>query len=232
MTQKVTPLYEKKVECLFCNDSFQTMRMRSRFIRVKHMDSDFYTEYKDSSLNPYFYEVDVCPTCGFASTEMFTADFPPGTMSVIEEQFRGWRRQDFGRERTVNDAIRTLKLGVLTATLKKEKHLVIAGLCLKLSWLFRMEGKKEQEQRFLKKALIHYKKSYEHSDYFGTTMTDMKMLYLIGELSRRLGHEADAIKYFSSVIQHKNKAFEQKIVEMAREQWYIIRNKEMSTALI
>ncbi len=109
--------------------------------------------------------------------------------------------------------------------LKKEKHVIIAGLCLRLSWLYRMQHIHDQEQRFLKEALKHYKLSYEQADYLLTKMTDLRLLYMIGELARRIGHEEDAVKYFSRVIQHPHKELEKKTVEMAREQWYKIRNK-------
>src|SRR5690606_23174879 len=118
------------------------------------------------------------------------------------------------------------KLGILSATLKKEKHVVIAGLCLRLAWLFRMKNDEQEEKRFLSEALNQYKKSYERADYIATPMTDIRILYMIGELSRRVGNIDEAIRYFSLVIQHKDKESEQKIVEMAREQWYLIRNSE------
>ncbi|TWI56173.1 DUF2225 domain-containing protein [Halalkalibacter nanhaiisediminis] len=231
MIYELQPLYDKEVCCLFCEMPFQTKRMRSRFVRVNKIHSDFYTEYKDASLNPVFYEVDVCPHCGFASTEMFNKYFPPGTKAIILEQFQKWKTQDFGRERSVEDAIRTMKLGVLSAMLKKEKNIVIAGLCLRLAWMFRLLKDTEQERRFLEKALLQYEASYQQSDYLKTQMTDMRVLYLIGELSRRLEDEDNAIRYFSRVIQHENKSVERKLVEMAREQWHLIRDKEKVAAV-
>ncbi len=140
-----------------------------------------------------------------------------------------WKKQDFGRERTVEDAIRTMKLGVLSALLKKEKNIVIAGLCLRLAWMFRLLEETEQERRFLEKALVEYQASYLQSDYLGTKMSEMRILYLIGELSRRMGDETEAVRYFSRVIQHEKKSMEPKLVEMAREQWYEIRNKVQVT---
>lgn len=226
MTNQMMPLYDKEVRCLFCEAPFQTKRIRSRFVRVSQMHSDFYMEYKDPLLNPYFYEVDVCPSCGFAASDTFTAHFPPGTKPMIAEQFLEWKVQDFNRERTVEEAIRTMKLGILSATLKKEKHIVIAGLCLRLAWMYRLIEEKGQETRFLEKALTQYKASYEQADYQDTQMTDMRILYLIGELSRRVEDEKDALRYFSRVIDHKKKALEPKLVEMAREQWQVIRNQE------
>ncbi|WP_088102718.1 DUF2225 domain-containing protein [Halalkalibacter urbisdiaboli] len=232
MSVQLKPLYDKDQTCLFCEKIYQTKRLRSKFVRVKQVHSDFYTEYKDPDLNPLFYEVSVCPHCGFASSDTFSSNFPSGTTNVIAEQFKDWKMQDFGNERKVEDAIRALKLGILSAMLKREKHVVIGGLCLRLAWLFRLISSEEQEIRFLKKAQEHYAKSYEEVDYKDTQMTDMRLLYLIGELHRRIGNQSEAIQFFSRVIQHKHKATEPKIVEMAREQWYLIREKNDEEATI
>ncbi|WP_100406509.1 DUF2225 domain-containing protein [Bacillus solitudinis] len=232
MSVQIKPFYDKEKTCLYCKKTFSTKRLRTRFIRIEKIDSDFHTEYKDPKFNPVYYEVDVCPQCGFASSEMFSSHFPSGTTQVIAEQFKNWKVQDFGQERELEVAIRALKLGVLSGILKKEKEVVVGGLCLRLAWLYRSSEDEDQEIRFLKKALDHYKESYQKSDYLETQMSDIKLIYLIGELSRRLGRDADAINYFSKVIQHKNKAFETKIVDMAREQWYSIRHQSEQRATI
>lgn len=222
----ITPFYDKKVNCLYCEQTFTTKKVRSRFLRVKHVHSDFFQEFKDPVLNPYFYEVAVCPNCGFAFTEQFSTHLSPNIKKTIEKGLRDWKKQDFGGERDIDTAIRTLKLGLLSATLKNEKHVVIAGLCLRLAWLYRMKEDKEEEERFLNEALKQYKRSYEQADYLSTQMSDIRILYMIGELSRRVGKIKDAITYFSLVIQHENRELEKNIVNKAREQWYIIRNEK------
>ncbi len=83
MNSQIPATYEKKVQCLFCHEPFSTTRIRSRFIRIERVDSDFYQEYKDPNLNPYYYEVDVCPYCGFAFSENFAPDFPPGAREDV-----------------------------------------------------------------------------------------------------------------------------------------------------
>ncbi|WP_368505567.1 DUF2225 domain-containing protein [Alkalihalophilus sp. As8PL] len=223
MNGEIKPLYDKECTCMACNQTFVTKRLRTRFVKVKKIHSNFFTEYKIPSLNPSYYEVSVCPYCGFASTEMFSSTFPVGTKEAIKDQFSLWQRQEFGGERTPSDAIRTMKLGLISASLKKEKSIVIAGLCLRLAWLYRGTSNHKEEERYLAQALKYYRDSYQHADYIGTQMTDMRILYLIAELLRKLGNQAEAIRYFSEVIHHKNRALEANLVEMAREQWYIMR---------
>ncbi|ERN51104.1 DUF2225 domain-containing protein [Alkalihalophilus marmarensis] len=232
MNDTIEPLYDKSCACMVCGHSFTTKRIRSRFVKVKKLHNDFFTEYKEVDLNPSYYEAAVCPECGFTFTDMFQPSFPPGSSDAIREVLKSWKKQNFGEQRTRSDAIRTMKLALLSAVLKKEKHIVIAGLCLRLAWVYRELRSSElssnklpqsEEKRFLEQALERYIASYEQADYVGTQMSDIRILYLIGELSRQLGNQADGIRYFSEVIHHKNRAVETKLVEMAREQWYIMR---------
>lgn len=220
--QKMEPFYEKKLTCLFCNKPFSTLKVRSRFAIPYQIDSDFCPHYREGNVNPHFYYVNVCPDCGFASSEEFSDAFPVGSREVIKVQITGhWIKRNFGQERDVHHAIESYKLAILAGSLKKEKNAVLAGLCLRLAWLYRSEGQEEQEKRFLGLALNAYEQSFVHSDYTGTSMTELKVLFMIGELSRRLGQYEKAVSYFSKIIQHKNAKDEQKMVNMAREQWRV-----------
>jgi hypothetical protein len=61
-------------------------------------------------------------------------------------------------------------------------------------------------------------------------MSEMKVLYLLGELYRRLEEHNKAIKFFSLVLEHKNKNLETGIVKMARVQW--LETKEAYNAKV
>jgi hypothetical protein len=84
-----------------------------------------------------------------------------------------------------------------------------------------LENNAEQEKRFMGMALNSYEESFVLSDFAGTSMSELKVLFMIGELSRRLGQYPKAVSYFSKVIEHKDAKGEQKIVNMAREQWRV-----------
>ncbi len=86
---------------------------------------------------------------------------------------------------------------------------------------YRSENNLEQETRFMGMALKAYEESYVLSDFVGTSMSELKVLFMVGELSRRLGQYPKAISYFSKIIQHKDAKDEQKMVNLAREQWRV-----------
>lgn len=215
--------YEKKMTCVFCEKSFDTLKVRSRFSVPYLIDSDFCPHYRDGNYNPHFYYVNVCTECGFAFSEEFSNLFPVGAKDIIRVQIMGqWKKRNFGAIRDIHQALESYKLAILAGSLKKEKNAVLAGLCLRLAWLYRNEENLEQEKRFLVLALNAYEASFVHSDFAGTSMTEIKVLYMIGELSRRVGQDDKAVLYFSKIFQHINSSAEQKMVKRAREQWSLL----------
>ena len=218
----VEPLYEKKLTCIYCTKPFTSQRVRSRFAIPYQIDSDFCPHYGEGNYNPHFYFIYVCPECGFAFSEEFSDQFPKGTKEIIRDQITGhWTKRDFGKVRDFQQTLEAYKLAILAGSLKKEKEAVLAGLCLRLAWLYRSGNNLEQENRFMGMALNAYEESFVLSDFAGTSMSELRVLFMIGELSRRLGKYQKAVSYFSKIVQHQNAKDEQKIVNMAREQWRV-----------
>ena len=214
--------YEKKLTCIYCTQQFNSFRVRSRFAIPYQTDSDFCPHYRGGNYNPHLYFVYVCPECGFAFTEEFSDQFPKGTEEIIRVQItEHWIKRNFGEVRDMQQALESYKLAILAGSLKKEKNAVLAGLCLRLAWLYRSENNLEQEKRFMGMAQSAYEESYVLSDFTGTSMSELKVLFMIGELSRRLGQATKAITYFTKIIQHKSAKEEPKMVNMAREQWRV-----------
>lgn len=224
---QIEPLYDKKCECINCQKAFTTKKVRTRFIKVSSFDSDFCPTYESNENNPIFYHVQVCPHCGFSFTEDFNPYFPPGAKEVIMDKVcNQWVPRNFGEARTVTDAIKTYKLAAYCGTLKKEKHINLAGLYMRIAWLYRSLNDDEQEKRFMKLATHEYQESYVADDYRGTQVSEIRLFYLIAELSRRNSLIEQATKYFSKVIEKQKNTTETKIVEMAREGWYEIREMQ------
>lgn len=221
----VIPYYEKKQECINCKKTFNSLKVRSKAIKVDHTESDFQPVYTDD-VNAYYYNVFVCEHCGFSFTEDFTKYFPPGTQQEVQEKITNhWVHHGFGDIRTVFQAIQAYKLALLSGTIKKEKYITMAGIALRLAWLYRSLKNEGQEQRFLKLARDHYMDSFSTDDYSGTQMSMVRVLYMVAELSRRIGDTENATRYFSKVIEKQSVGGDAKIIDMAKEQWNILREK-------
>lgn len=220
-----TFLYSKKVECPVCSQKYTTKKILTKFIRIHKHDTDFCSYYASSKHNPLLYYVQVCPSCGYSSSEEFSSFFPPGTLSDIKNKVSlNWRGTDYCIERSLAHAINTYKLAIYCAGLKKEKHIAQAGLFLRLAWLYRTEEvNPEEEKRFMRLAVHEYIQSYMTGDYTATHLSEVKLLYIIGDLSRRLEQKEQATRYFSRVIQMQKDTIEKRIVEMAKDRWSEMR---------
>ncbi|PLT34006.1 DUF2225 domain-containing protein [Bacillus sp. V5-8f] len=230
--EELQPAFDRNVQCLYCNHKFTTKKIRSRFIKVTNYDSDFRPNYANNQANALYYNISVCPSCGFSFSDDFTKYFAPGTRQLIQERVASkWIATDYSGERTADDAINAYKLAGYCATLKKEKHISIAGIFLRIAWLYREKGEHEQEQRFLKLARHEYMESYSTDDFKGTQVSEVRLLYLAGELSTRIGDIPAAMKYFSLVIEKQKQTVETKLIDMAKERWQEIRDtKKLSEA--
>ncbi|HWQ71441.1 MAG TPA: DUF2225 domain-containing protein, partial [Desulfitobacteriaceae bacterium] len=198
---------------------FTSLKLRSRFTVPYQIDSDFCQHFRDKELNPYYYYVNVCPQCGYAFSEEFSSRFPRGARELIEAQMKDqWEKRDLCKLRDLRQAIDSYKLAIYTGSLKKERHGVMGGLCLRLAWIYRLENNTEQEQRFLGLALKEFEESYLVSDFLNSSLSELNTLYFCGELNRRLGNLPKAISYFSKIFEHPERDEEPKMLNMAREQ--------------
>lgn len=224
---ELEPLYDKSLICGICKKSYTSKKIRSRFVKAVKHDSDFCSYYENEALSPLLYYVCVCPHCGFSVTEEFSTSFLPNTIETINEKICSkWSGTDYCQERSYKMAINTYKLAIYSAILKGEKHITIAGLYMRLSWIYRTIQNDKQENRFLSLALEQYIESYLDSDFLNTQMTLIRLFYLIGEISLRTGNPEQATKYFSKVIEKQSSTKEKNIIEMTKERWQEIREEK------
>ena len=107
----------------------------------------------------------------------------------------------------------------------KGKNVAIAGLTLRLAWLYRSLNNSGQEERFMKLARDYYMESYSTEDYSSTQMSAVRIMYMIAELSRRIGDIENATRFFLGLLKTKCR-WRSKIIDMAKEQWAIIREEK------
>ncbi|HWJ77371.1 MAG TPA: DUF2225 domain-containing protein [Niallia sp.] len=221
----IEPLYDKKCTCLLCHTPFTSKKVRSRFVKVKKYDSDFLPYYGDH--NPLYYYINVCPSCGFSyCNDSLPAFSEEGRTAILEKVCLNWNPHSFSNERNIEDSISTHKLAAYCAILRKDKHVTLAGFYLRIAWHYRINNCKEQESRFLNLALYEYEQSYSIGDFRGTAISELRVIYLIADLSKRTGKLEQATKYYSKVIERQNKTTETQIVKLAKEGWQSMRESQ------
>jgi uncharacterized protein (DUF2225 family) len=208
------PLFQVKIDCQCCEQSYQTSRVRPSFKKPIKRDSDFCAHYKE--VNPEYYVVRVCPYCGFASTENFSERMSDQQKKAIFEKVsNSWTFKDFGGERSWIEAMQTYKLALVCAQIKEESDRVISGILHHIAWLYRYEGIEDQEKRFLQYALESYVQVYELE---GVDLNNARLMFLIGELNSRLKHYNEAVKWFARVVNDK-KIMDAGMIRASRERW-------------
>ncbi|MBH0231044.1 DUF2225 domain-containing protein [Halobacillus yeomjeoni] len=225
----INPIYKKAVQCPLCNYKYTTSKIRSRYIIPTTIDTDFFTLYKQERYNPTLYHVHVCSKCGYSHTENFSLSFSPQERKDFKKHLVSrWNYKDFGGVRTHEDALKTLKLAVYSARLKNEEASVLAGLYMRIMWIHRYLNNEDQVLRFSSLARDAYREAYLVEPLDRPEWPSYKVLYIIGELERRIGNYREAVKNFSLVLNSRKTKADPHIRSLAEKQWQVTREESKS----
>lgn len=218
--------FNREYTCPVCKTKFTSLAVRSSAIYVEKKESDFHTVYR--GINPLHYSIIVCPVCEYAaSNNNFNNELPSQAAEQIAlalSQLKSDKTPNLCGQRKPEEALLSFHLAVRTSKLKKAPPGEIAGLLLASAWIAREIGNQELETKLLKEALNYYLEAFS-SGYHASNMNELQLIYLIGELNRRLGNFKEAVNWFNRVIMHKNIKSFPAIEKMAREQWSLTREE-------
>ncbi|MGV8983258.1 DUF2225 domain-containing protein [Clostridium sp.] len=223
-------LYSKEVTCPVCNNVFKASTVKSAAYRMIRKDSDFFIRY--SLINPYFYDVWLCNSCGYSAMK---SDFNTLRSIEIEQVQKSispkWKGRVYPEVYNVYVAIERYKLSLINYISINSKPSKKAINCLKLAWMYRLletDEDREMELLFLKQALKGLSESYYTEEFPIYGMDKYSIMYLIGELNRRLGNTEDSLIWFSNVITTPN--VKQSLKELARDMKDLIKEESVLSA--
>ncbi|NMB35823.1 MAG: DUF2225 domain-containing protein [Firmicutes bacterium] len=199
---------------MFCDAEFKSSRVKRSKQHMLKRDSDFCVHYK--SENPVFYNVYVCPQCGYGFTDNFK---PPSDEEKEKIKTAIDPTEDLCGPRSVEKAITAYQTALRCALLGGERDTIIAGLYLHLAWFNRFRKDRDEELKFLERAMEYYEKAIGSDRNLEDVAT---IFYLIGEISNRLGDDRKAVKFFAHIV-HDKEINNPNIIRMARERWQEIR---------
>ncbi|WP_055069625.1 DUF2225 domain-containing protein [Clostridium massiliamazoniense] len=215
-------LYNKKVTCPVCDNVFDAKVNKAKKAIIAGKDSDFFIRYK--VINPYFYEIWLCPYCGYAAMKSEFLLIKDVQKEKIKSQISSkWTPRKYPDLYDENTAIDRFKLALLTAIVIGSKESTKAMLSLKIAWMYRLLEKKEEEMDYLKRAIEGLNSTYYNESLPIYGLDQFNILYLIGELKRRTGENQEALRYFGELLVERNAS--QKIKEMARDMKDIIKSQ-------
>ncbi|MDR3564253.1 MAG: DUF2225 domain-containing protein [Negativicutes bacterium] len=209
-------LYSTEKTCALCAKPVTVTKVRNRLAMVKQ-DSDFCTYYKD--LNPYYYDIWVCPNCGYAAHESYFEELPAKASTI--QNFLAARAVNvhFDGVRTREQGIAVYKLALFFAEMAGLLASRLANLYLKLAWLYREGEQKAEELAALDKARTYYEQAFLKERMPLGNMSELTLEYLCGELLRRTGRIPEALNYLGKVVNNPRAKQEKRIMELARDAW-------------
>lgn len=219
-------LYDKTITCPICGNIFKARSVKTSSYRIINKSSDFFINY--SIINPYFYDVWLCNSCGYAAMK---TDFPKikeSQKELIQKHITAkWNSKSYPSVYDINIAIERYKLSLLNYTILYSPSSKKAMNCLKIAWMYRLLGQTENEELFIKNAITGFNDAYINESFPIYTMDKFTMMYLIGELNRRIGNFDEALLWLSNVI--TSLGISQKLKNMARDQKDLIVDAKKSS---
>lgn len=212
-TDVLNHLFDKQVICPVCNSHFKAKTVKSKSPRVISKDSDFFIRY--SVVNPYFYDVLVCNSCGYAAMrsdfdniKTFKKDL------VLSNVTPKWKPREYPDILDEKLAIERYKLALLNALLLNLPDSTKAMISLKIAWIHRLLNNTDQEKIFLGQALEGFNNAYIYEVFPIYGLQRDSLMYLLGELNRKSGNYPEALQWFSRTIVSVNSSY--KVKELAR----------------
>lgn len=217
-------IFEKEVCCPVCDAKFKATSVKVNSPRVLSKDSDLFIRY--STVNPYFYDVWICNSCGYAALK---SDFPKLKSYqkdlVLKNITPKWRPRTFSVVLNEIDAIDRYKLALITASIIEKPNSTLGILLLKTGWMYRLLNDEKNEKTFLSQAVEVLSKAYTLEDFPLYGMQRDSLSYLIADLHRLTGDDANALKWYSSVITSSSSSA--KVKDLARSGKDLIKLKKI-----
>lgn len=219
-------LYKKGMTCPVCEKEFKTTKIKHSMLKYVGSDTDLFRHYEGG--NPYLYEINVCPNCGFSFSDNFSQRLSTSQIAnFLKSVSKQWKKQDYCSERSINEAVETYKLALLSGQVVELKEGSIAGICMRLSWLNRMIGNLDEEMRFMKAEVGLLKKVYEIEGIGDESISPEILVYLLGELNYRLGNFEDSKRWFGIAISKYagSRNVKKQTADMIKDRWMEIKDK-------
>lgn len=217
----LNPLYDKSYTCLLCDQRFTTPKVRSSKIRVVHQDSDLCSHFAD--IIPYYYEINVCPHCGYAFSDSFSHIKSNMKMQIRNayERYLVMGIPTINKERDAGDAILAFKLALAAGITAAEPSHFLAGICMRLAWLYRYSNLEEEENKFLEAAHRFFQDAYQNQY---DDINEAYYLHMLGETSLRLNRTTEAKRWFSLLFAPAYRDY--RFINLARDSWAAYRHQQ------
>lgn len=207
-------IYDKTFTCPVCDSSFTSKVMKSGKAKLLGMDEDLRPRYE--GIDAVKYDVELCPTCGYAAISRFFAHVTGGQAKLIKENIsQKVRLQPFeGETYTYEDALQRYKLALVSTVVKRGRASEKAYVCLKSAWLLRgyaeylrengeereADALKAQEDEYMLNAFNGFVEARQSETFPMCGMDEVTIDYLLAELAFYLKKFDVSSKMVASIL--------------------------------
>lgn len=193
----MTSLVEIDLTCPICDTRFTSRRIAS--MESIGQDTDF--RPRTLGIDPQPHYVHVCPNCMFAAFELDYETLQDPVREFVEGgQHHPEELVIRGDPLTLTGSVKYLLAARCYSRDTRAGDLRLADLYLRASWCARQEGLTEREQETQCEAALLFEKSLEDDEIAEDQLSTI--LYLLGELYRRIGRHELATTMFDKALEH------------------------------
>jgi uncharacterized protein (DUF2225 family) len=186
--------------CPVSGTNFQFLRVRTRAVRPKERETDFHVRYE--GVNPTWYGIVVCPTCGYAAyLDDFDAldDAARARLAGDREPRSALLSSPLSGTRTLEDATLALDLAMRCYEGRGASDSRRAVLQHRRGWLAREAGNAMSERTWITRARASYEQAFA-SDKRLSEEAAARIAYLVGDLGERLGDLQGAAQWLETAV--------------------------------
>ncbi|OQY08818.1 MAG: hypothetical protein B6I28_04145 [Fusobacteriia bacterium 4572_132] len=221
-------IWKKDVICPACLTTFTTYNYKSKSLPIIKKEADFHEIY--DVISPLMFDIWVCPECLYAAKrENFIKIEREELEKIAKDKIKRKKMvkdKDFRKKRDYELGILSYRLAVTCYKHRKFTNGFFGSIYLKAAWLARENEMIEEEKEFLESVIYYYEKALSNGEKIGGQLTELGLIYLLGEIYRRIGKLDKAAKYFMRVKSDENIIKEKAIMRMADEQLEIVKEEK------
>lgn len=207
-------IYDKNFTCPVCGQVFPAKVMKTGKAKLIGTDPDLRPKY--DGIDVVKYDVELCPSCGYAALTRFFPRVSSGQAKLIMENIsKKVRLHPFdGETYTYEDALERYKLALVNAIVKRAKASEKAYICLKSAWLLRgyaeylvengekseADALKPQEDEYLLNAYNGFVEARQKETFPMCGMDEITIDFLLAELAFYLKKYDVASKMVASIL--------------------------------
>jgi len=207
-------VYAKRFNCPVCDTNFTAIVVKESRLRVQTVEFDLYPVCQH--INPNFYDIIICPQCGYAAVKNYFYNITSRQAGFIMTEIApNYIAQDYPDQLDIDMAIERYELALLCSMVKNAKDGEKAYICLKLMWFYRLKGDTVNQKQFAQLTLQGFASALVKEDLPIMGLQGDTITYLLGALYMILEDKKSALKYLSNVVVSRTAS--ERLKDKARE---------------